>query len=170
MIKRFLTSDANIFIIRLKRNYNQKSPPIRTITQDRACITAYSSNSGSFRAPLSPLTARVRVTRSVKNKQIFSVPFLFFVPRHTTTMKLTVVIALLAVLSVLCVASAQFSGRSESELFSKLVRIRVYRRRERHINYYYHTDEFQLFTKTYNKQYKTVEEAQLRFANFKVMI
>jgi len=63
-------------------------------------------------------------------------------------MKFTVVIGLLAALSVLCLASAQFSGRSESELFN----------------------EFQLFTKTYNKNYKNAEEAQLRFNNFKASL
>jgi len=29
-------------------------------------------------------------------------------------------------------------------------------------------DDFQLFAKTYNKQYETAEEAQLRYNNFKV--
>lgn len=89
----------------------------------------------------------------------------------TLTMKITVVVALLAALSVLCVASAQFSDRSESELFSKLYCLGEFINKTNVILIIItNTDEFQLFTKTYNKQYKTAEEAQLRYTNFKVFI
>jgi cathepsin F len=63
-------------------------------------------------------------------------------------MRITIAVALLAALSLICLASAQFTGRSETELFN----------------------EFQLFTKTYNKQYQSAGEAQLRFNNFKASL
>lgn len=74
----------------------------------------------------------------------------------------TVVVLVLALAFVISWADSQWTGRSESEFFGRwlillefLVLIVI-------------IDDFQLFTKTYNKKYASDTEMLLRFEIFKV--